>query len=92
MATESKSDGTSQLDQLKAATIVVADTGEFSAIKSFKPTDATTNPSLVFKAAQLEEVRCEAVQRGTILGRSAVWCSRSDLALCCSMRTSLRRL
>jgi transaldolase len=43
-----------KLDQLKAMTLVVADTGDLNAIKSFLPEDATTNPSLVLKAAQLE--------------------------------------
>lgn len=40
-----------QLDQLKLFTKVVADTGDFSSIKDFKPQDATTNPSLILKAA-----------------------------------------
>ena len=31
---------------------IVADTGEFELIKEFKPTDSTTNPSLVYKAVQ----------------------------------------
>ncbi len=35
------------LDQLKAMTTIVADTGDVEAIKSVKPVDATTNPSLV---------------------------------------------
>ena len=43
----------SQLDQLKQFTRVVADTGDFDTIKEFAPQDATTNPSLIFKAAQL---------------------------------------
>eukprot|EP00055_Hartaetosiga_balthica_P018662 m.135069 g.135069 ORF g.135069 m.135069 type:complete len:321 (-) comp9819_c0_seq1:287-1249(-) len=42
----------SSLDQLKKHTIVVADTGDFESIAKFSPQDATTNPSLVFKAAQ----------------------------------------
>ena len=41
----------SQLDQLKQFTKVVADTGDFDSIKDFKPQDATTNPSLILKAA-----------------------------------------
>jgi transaldolase len=43
------------LTQLKAFTVVVADTGEFSTIKQFSPQDATTNPSLILKAALLPE-------------------------------------
>jgi transaldolase len=44
---------TSKLDQLKAMTDVVADTGDIEAIKRFHPQDATTNPSLLLKAAAL---------------------------------------
>ena len=43
----------SKLDQLRALSTVVADTGDMQAIKAFKPTDSTTNPSLILKAAQL---------------------------------------
>jgi transaldolase len=42
-----------QLDQLKQFTKVVADTGDFGSLKEFAPQDATTNPSLIFKAAQM---------------------------------------
>lgn len=45
----------SKLEQLKAITDVVADTGDIEAIKRFKPLDATTNPSLLLKAAQLPQ-------------------------------------
>jgi transaldolase len=44
-----------QLDQLKKFTVVVADTGDFASLKQFAPRDATTNPSLIFKAAQMPE-------------------------------------
>ena len=44
-----------QLDQLKQFTTVVADTGDFASLKQFAPRDATTNPSLIFKAAQMPE-------------------------------------
>ena len=43
------------LDQLKAMTTIVADTGDVEAIKAVKPVDATTNPSLVLKASQLPQ-------------------------------------
>ena len=46
---------TNQLDQLKRFTKVVADTGDFETIREFKPQDATTNPSLIFAAAQKEQ-------------------------------------
>ena len=42
-----------QLDQLKQFTTVVADTGDFASMKEFTPRDATTNPSLILKAAGL---------------------------------------
>jgi len=41
----------SQLEQLKQFTKVVADTGDFESIREFKPQDATTNPSLILQAA-----------------------------------------
>ncbi len=43
----------SQLDQLKQFTKVVADTGDFATLKQYAPQDATTNPSLILKAAQM---------------------------------------
>ena len=45
----------SQLEKLKEITTVVADTGDIEAIARFKPVDATTNPSLLLKAAQLPQ-------------------------------------
>ena len=44
---------TSKLDQLKQFTTVVADTGDLDAIAKLQPVDATTNPSLLLKAASL---------------------------------------
>ena len=46
---------TTQLDQLKTLTTVVADTGDIDAIKQYAPQDATTNPSLIFKAAAMPQ-------------------------------------
>jgi len=46
---------TSQLDQLKRFTKVVADTGDFEGFRAFKPQDATTNPSLILAATQKPE-------------------------------------
>lgn len=43
---------TTQLDSLRTFTTVVADTGDFESMRAFKPTDATTNPSLILKAVQ----------------------------------------
>ena len=44
----------SKLDQLKAMTTIVADTGDMASIGAFKPTDCTTNPTLILKAAQMD--------------------------------------
>ncbi|MEM7145205.1 MAG: transaldolase [Verrucomicrobiota bacterium] len=65
--------GASQLDQLKGMTTVVADTGDFAAMKEYAPQDATTNPSLILKASQMPEYRSlvdEAIaeHRGSSLG------------------------
>lgn len=46
---------TTQLEQLKSFTTIVADTGDFGSIKSYQPQDATTNPSLILKAVQMPE-------------------------------------
>ena len=46
-----------QLEQLKQFTTVVADTGDFASIKKYSPQDATTNPTLIYKAVQLPEYR-----------------------------------
>lgn len=47
----------SKLEQLKSMTDVVADTGDIEAIRRFTPQDATTNPSLILKAANLPQYR-----------------------------------
>ncbi len=47
----------STLDQLKSFTTVVADTGDFESIRKYTPQDATTNPTLIYKAVQLPEYR-----------------------------------
>lgn len=43
------------LEQLREVTVVVADTGDIQAIETFKPRDATTNPSLITAAAQMPQ-------------------------------------
>ena len=45
------------LDQLKTLTVVVADTGDFNAMRAYAPRDATTNPTLILKAVQKPEYR-----------------------------------
>ena len=66
---------TSKLDQLKQFTTVVADTGDLDAIARMKPVDATTNPSLLLKAA--------AMPGYSELLKSAVSASKGDLGLAC---------
>ncbi|XP_054090320.1 probable transaldolase isoform X1 [Zeugodacus cucurbitae] len=63
----------STLDQLKEITVVVADTGDFEAMKLYKPTDATTNPSLLFSAAKMDQydhILKEAINYGSKVGNS----------------------
>ncbi|PZW46485.1 transaldolase [Pseudomonas sp. URMO17WK12:I2] len=64
---------TSKLDQLKQFTTVVADTGDIDAIARLKPVDATTNPSLLLKAA--------ALPRYAELLKQAVAASNGDVDL-----------
>ncbi len=45
----------SHLDSLRQFTTIVADTGDFESIREYTPQDATTNPSLILKAAQMDE-------------------------------------
>ncbi|MDH4585310.1 transaldolase [Pseudomonas sp. BN415] len=66
---------TSKLDKLKQYTTVVADTGDLDAIARLKPVDATTNPSLLLKAA--------AMPRYAELLDSAMNGAGDDLGLAC---------
>ena len=62
-----------QLDQLKQLTTVVADTGDFSQLRQYSPTDSTTNPSLIYAAsqeAQYEHLLKDAVQFGKTHGKT----------------------
>ena len=62
---------TSKLDQLKAMTVVVADTSDIDAIRKYKPVDCTTNPSLILKAVQSDsEAIHELVEEAVVWGRS----------------------
>ncbi len=71
-----------KLDQLKAMTDVVADTGDIEAIRRFHPLDATTNPSLLLKAAALPHY-------ASLLDNARAWAnaqggdSAAQLANCC---------
>lgn len=58
---------TSKLEALRAMSTVVSDTGDMEAIRAFKPTDSTTNPTLILKATQMPayaHLVDEAVQWG----------------------------
>ncbi len=62
------------LDQLKKYTEVVADTGDFESMKKYHPVDATTNPSLIFAAAQKSgyaHLIGQSVAYGTKTGKTA---------------------
>lgn len=59
----------SALENLKKYTTVVADTGDIDAIAEHQPQDATTNPSLLYKAAQMPEYQ-ELVDDAVAKGRS----------------------
>jgi len=59
-----------QLDQLKQFTKVVADTGDFATLKQYAPQDATTNPSLILKAALMPEYK-HLVEKAVADNRSA---------------------
>ncbi|MDO8861195.1 transaldolase [Haliea sp. E1-2-M8] len=73
---------TSKLEQLKGMTDVVADTGDIEAIRRFQPQDATTNPSLLLKAAALPHY-------GELLAQARSWAALQGgsnaerLANCC---------
>jgi transaldolase len=47
----------SSLQQLKQYTVVVADSGDFASIRQYAPQDATTNPSLIYKAVEMTEYK-----------------------------------
>ena len=59
----------SKLDQLRAMTVVVADTGDIEAVRRLRPQDCTTNPSLVLKALQ-SPVMDEHIGRAVAKGRA----------------------
>lgn len=71
---QAKKKMSSSLAQLKNFTTVVADTGDFEAIKQYKPTDATTNPSLILSAASMPQYKhliTKAVEYGRSTGKPA---------------------
>jgi transaldolase len=57
-----------KLEQLKTMTDVVADTGDIEAIRQYQPLDATTNPSLLLKAAQMPQY-AQLIQQALAWGK-----------------------
>merc|ERR1712178_378139 len=53
---------TTQLEHLRTMTSIVADTGDFDAIKAFAPEDCTTNPSLLLAAAKMPKFLADLEQ------------------------------
>ena len=72
----------SKLEHLKAMTDVVADTGDIEAIRKFQPQDATTNPSLLLKAASLPHY-AELLQRARDWASQKGGSDAEQLANCC---------
>ena len=72
----------SKLEQLKAMTDVVADTGDIEAMRRFKPLDATTNPSLLLKAAALPHY-AELLDQAKAWAQDQGGSDAEQLANCC---------
>jgi transaldolase len=81
------------LDSLKRCTTVVADTGDFEAIAKYRPQDATTNPSLIYQAAQNphyqhlvdESLACALRSPGDADTRSATFMDRLFIDFGCEI-------
>lgn len=58
-----------KLQQLREMTVVVADTGDIQAVKRYRPQDATTNPSLLLKAAQQPEYAMYLMDAAAVAAR-----------------------
>ena len=59
-----------KLDSLREMSVVVADTGDMGSIEAFKPTDSTTNPTLILKASQMPAYK-DLVEEAITWGRKA---------------------
>ena len=59
-----------KLESLREMSVVVADTGDMGSIHEFKPTDSTTNPTLILKAAQMPAYK-DLVEEAISWGRKA---------------------
>ena len=74
----------SKLTQLRKMTTVVADTGDLKAIKECLPEDATTNPSLILKAAALPEYE-SAIQDAIAYAKGKSNDKKQQVVLACDM-------
>nr|CAD7201237.1 unnamed protein product [Timema douglasi] len=82
----------SSLAQLRKYTVVVADTGDFEAMKKYKPTDATTNPSLILSAAGMPQYKHlieKAVAYGKKTGKHPVRGEKRRGQSCCRAERSV---
>jgi transaldolase len=59
-----------KLESLREMSVVVADTGDMGSIEAFKPTDSTTNPTLILKASKMEAYK-DLVEEALAWGRKA---------------------
>ncbi|APW59527.1 transaldolase [Paludisphaera borealis] len=71
----------SLLEQLRGMTVVVADTGDIEAIARYRPQDATTNPSLLYKAAQMPQYQ-RIVQDAVEFAQSTETAPEAQLDAC----------
>ena len=58
----------SVFDQIKEWSVIVTDTGDFESIRKYQPRDATTDPSLILKAARMEEYQ-HVVDRALLMAK-----------------------
>lgn len=77
-----------KLSQLRNMTAVVADTGDINAIRQFTPLDATTNPSLLLKAAQQAEYQ-PLIDEAIAWASAQSGSSEEQTALCCDRLATL---
>jgi transaldolase len=73
--------GMNLLEQLREMTVVVADTGDIEAMAQYKPRDTTTNPSLLYKAAQASQYQ-RIVQAAVEAARATQGDSKAKLEVC----------
>ena len=76
---------TNKLEQLKTYSDVVADTGDIEAIRRYKPLDATTNPSLLYKAAQMPQYAALVKDALSSTDSLAAACDKISVAIGCEI-------